>query len=43
MDISGKEGREASAKLRSILRAGTAVSKWKKLAGRSRDRYYRLR
>ena len=43
MDISSKEAKEVSAKLRSIVRLGTAVNKWKKLAGRSRDRYYRLR
>jgi hypothetical protein len=43
MDISSKEAKEASAKLRNIVRLGAAVNKWKKLAGRSRDRYYRLR
>lgn len=43
MDISSKEVKDECAKLKSIVRLGTAVSKWKKLAGRSRDRYYRLR
>lgn len=43
MDISNKELKELSAKLKSIVRLGTAVNKWKKLAGKSRDRYYRLR
>lgn len=31
------------AKLRSIVMAGAATNKWKKLANRSKDRYYRLR
>ncbi len=30
-------------KLRCIASAGAAVNKWKKLANRAKDRYYRLR
>lgn len=30
-------------KIASIVKAGAALNKWKKLANRSKDRYYRFR
>ena len=37
------KAQEATYKSRLILQVGAAVTKWKKLAGRTKDRYFRLR
>lgn len=40
---NGDDRKKAIQKLRCIIMAGAASTKWKKLANRTKDRYYRLR
>lgn len=38
-----QDRKNAIQKIRCIVMAGAATTKWKKLANRTKDRYYRLR